>query len=239
MAPKRAGLRTHVAATDTAEDRVLHLRGLYAVTPDLADTADLVARVSAAIEGGATAIQYRNKTASEALRLEQALALADACRDRALYIVNDDAALAARVDADGVHVGEHDGGVTAARDIVGNRAVIGVSCYDDLALAHTLSAEGVHYIAFGSFFPSRSKPNARRADLSLLQDAQSLGMPIVAIGGIAAGNAAKVFAAGADAVAVISDVFDHANPADVRRAARRLTAVWRATVFSAAGEFPG
>jgi thiamine-phosphate pyrophosphorylase len=203
------------------------LRGLYAVTPDLADTRELVARVLAAIDGGAVAIQYRNKTATNAQRLEQATALADACRGRALYIVNDDPVLAASVGADGVHVGEHDGGIAAARSIVGEGAIIGVSCYDDLALARTCAVECADYIAFGSFFPSRSKPSARRAAMSLLRDAQSLHVPLVAIGGITAGNAASLFAAGASAVAVIADVFDHDRLSDITQAARRLAELSR------------
>lgn len=210
------------------------LRGLYAVTPDLADTRELVARVLAAIDGGASAIQYRNKTATGAQRLKQATVLADACRGRALLIVNDDPVLAASVGADGVHVGEHDGGIAAARSIVGDDAIIGVSCYDDLALARTCAGEGAGYIAFGSFFPSRSKPSARRAAMSLLRDAQSLHVPLIAIGGITAGNAASLFDAGASAVAVIADVFDHDRLSDITQAARRLSELSRDAAAPAA-----
>jgi len=218
----------HAAATDTQPVRRVRprLRGLYAVTPDLADTDALVARVRAAIDGGAAAVQYRNKTADPALRGIQAQALAEACRGRALFIVNDDAALAARVDADGVHVGEHDGGIAAARAIVGARLIVGVSCYDDLALARTAVAAGADYIAFGSFFGSRIKPDARRARVSLLRDAKAFGVPVVAIGGITAANAGTLIAAGADMLAVISGVFAAVAPADaaadVTRAARAL-----------------
>ncbi|MEO6749400.1 MAG: thiamine phosphate synthase, partial [Casimicrobiaceae bacterium] len=214
----------HAAATDTqpAPQVRSRLRGLYAVTPDLADTDALAARVRAAIDGGAAAVQYRNKTADPALRAIQAQALADACRGRALFIVNDDAALAARVGADGVHVGEHDGGVAAARAIVGARLIVGVSCYDDLALARAAVAAGADYIAFGSFFGSRVKPDARRAHVSLLRDARAFGVPVVAIGGIIASNAGTLVAAGADMLAVISGVFAADAPADVTRAARAL-----------------
>ena len=205
------------------------IAGLYAVTPDLADTRALVARVAAAIDGGARAIQYRNKTAGDDLCAEQADALVRACRGRALLVVNDDAALAARVHADGVHVGDDDGGVGAARALVGDAAIVGVSCYGDPARARAAAAEGADYVAFGSFFASRVKPGARRADLAVLRDAATLRVPVVAIGGITAANAGALFEAGADAVAVISDVFDRASLADVTHAARALDDVWRAS----------
>ncbi|MEP7061736.1 MAG: thiamine phosphate synthase [Betaproteobacteria bacterium] len=208
---------------------VTRLRGLYAVTPDLDDTRELVARVQAAIDGGAQAIQYRNKSATARTRSEQALALANACRGRALFIVNDDAALAAHVGADGVHVGEGDGDVAIARRYVGAGAIVGVSCYDDLALANARASEGADYVAFGSFFASHVKPAARRADVALLGGARALGLPVVAIGGITSANAAPLFAAGADAVAVISDVFAHPRIGDVTVAARRLVDAWRAS----------
>ncbi|MEO6929287.1 MAG: thiamine phosphate synthase [Casimicrobiaceae bacterium] len=196
------------------------VRGLYAVTPDLADTAELVARVRAAIDGGATVIQYRNKAASGELRSEQALALLHVCARRAALIVNDDAALAARIGADGVHVGEHDGNVAAARAIVGGRAIIGVSCYDAFDTALAAVDAGADYVAFGGFFPSRTKPGARHAELSLLRRAQALPVPVVAIGGITLANAATLVDAGADALAVISAVFDQPSFAEVTLAAR-------------------
>lgn len=197
--------------------RARRLTGLYAVTPDLADTEALVARVIAALAGGACAIQYRNKSADRALQRAQALALA---RVRAthggLYIVNDDVELAAAVGADGVHIGEDDGSVATARAVLGVDRIIGVSCYNDLEWARAAVAEGADYIAFGSFFPSAVKPGARRAEVALLDAARALGVPVVAIGGIDAGNARELFAHGADAVAVISAVF---GAADVKAAA--------------------
>jgi thiamine-phosphate pyrophosphorylase len=200
--------------------RARRLAGLYAVTPDLADTADLVARVAAALTGGAAAIQYRNKTADAALRRAQAAALARVHAARgALFIVNDDAALAVEVGADGVHVGEDDGSIVAAREIVGPDRIIGVSCYNDYARAEAAVAAGADYVAFGSFFASTVKPGARRADVALLLRARHLGVPVVAIGGITADNAPELERAGADAVAVISAVFD---APDVEVAARAV-----------------
>jgi thiamine-phosphate pyrophosphorylase len=205
--------------------RIDRLRGLYAVTPDEVDTPRLCAMVGAAIEGGATAVQYRNKVADDALRREHAGALARLCRQRgALFIVNDDAALAREVDADGVHIGEDDGAVADARARAGNGRIVGVSCYGDLARARSLAREGADYVAFGSFFASRVKPDARRADVSLIRAAKSLGVPVVGIGGITSENVPMLVEAGVDAVAVISDVFAHEDLADITRAASRIAA---------------
>ena len=202
--------------------RARRLVGLYAVTPDLADTDALVARTSAALAGGAAAIQYRNKTADPALRRAQAMALAGVhARRGGIYIVNDDAELAGAVGADGVHVGEDDGSIAAARAIVGPDRIIGVSCYDDLARARAAVAAGADYVAFGSFFASTVKPEARHADIALLGEARVLGVPVVAIGGITAANARELRRAGADAVAVISAVF---AASDVEAAARAVAA---------------
>lgn len=203
--------------------------GLYAVTPDLADTALLLDKVMAAIAGGASAVQYRNKSASPALQREQARSLAHLCRGRALFIVNDDARLAAAVGADGVHVGEHDGALTQARRDLGANGIVGVSCYDDFARAQQYAAQGADYVAFGSFHPSSVKPQARRAAPALLTRARGLGLPLVAIGGITAANAGALVAAGADAVAVISDLFDHDDVADITRAAAAIVAAIRSS----------
>jgi len=204
-------------------ERAGRLAGLYAVTPDLADTADLVVRVERALDGGASALQYRNKTADAALRHRQAEALARVTAARgALYIVNDDPALCAAVGADGVHLGEDDGSVAAAREIVGPDRIIGVSCYNDLGLAEAAVAAGADYVAFGSFFPSGVKPEARRAAVALLGHAAVLRVPVVAIGGITAENAGELERAGARAVAVISAVFGAEDPAAVLRAARAI-----------------
>lgn len=198
--------------------------GLYAVTPDLADTALLLDKVAAAIAGGASAVQYRNKSASPELRREQALALALLCRDHVTFIVNDDAQLAAAVGADGVHLGEDDGALAQVRHDLGGEFIVGVSCYNDFARAQDFAAQGADYLAFGSFHPSSVKPHARRAEPTLLTRARALGLPLVAIGGITAANAGALVAAGADAVAVISDLFAHDDLADITRAAAAIVA---------------
>jgi thiamine-phosphate pyrophosphorylase len=212
------------AAAARRRGRALRLAGLYAVTPDLADTADLVARAKAAVAGGASAIQYRNKSARSAEREQQAAALARALAGSGtLFIVNDDPRLAAAVDADGVHVGEDDGDLAQVRAIVGAERIVGVSCYNEYPKAEAATAAGADYVAFGSFFPSHVKPEARHADVALLARAGTLGVPVVAIGGITAENAGSLERAGAHAVAVISAVFD---APDVEAAARAIAGRW-------------
>lgn len=185
------------------------LAGLYALTPELADTDLLVAKVAQAIDGGAAAIQYRNKFGATALRREQALALRALCAERgATFIVNDDVELAASVAADGVHLGRDDTAIAAARQRLGPEAIIGASCYDSLAVAERAVAGGADYVAFGSFFASAVKPDAPRAHCSLLLAAKAQwSVSVVAIGGITAAVAPALIAAGADALAVISAVF--------------------------------
>ncbi|MFO1395927.1 MAG: thiamine phosphate synthase [Burkholderiales bacterium] len=212
------------AATERAARRA-RIAGVYAVTPDATDTVRLTAQVAAAIAGGARVVQYRNKTASSALRAGQAAALAHVCAAHgALLIVNDDADLAIAVQADGVHLGEDDGDLAATRARVGDAMLIGVSCYDDAQRARDLAAAGADYVAFGSFFLSQVKPGARRADVSLLAGARTLGVPVVAIGGITADNARSLVVAGADAVAVISAIFAPGEPAAITTATRALAA---------------
>jgi len=201
--------------------------GLYAVTPDIAETSLLLDKVAAAIAGGACAVQYRNKSASPELQHEQALALALLCRGHVTFIVNDDARLAAAVGADGVHVGEEDGVLAQVRSALGPDRIVGVSCYNDFARAQAFAAQGADYLAFGSFYPSSVKPQARRAEPTLLTRSRGLGLPLVAIGGITASNAGALVVAGADAVAVISDLFAHDDLADITRAAAAIAAAFK------------
>lgn len=186
-----------------------HIAGLYAVTPDEPDTGILVAKVGAALAGGAKLVQYRNKTATAALRATQAAALQALCRrHRAPLIINDHLELALEIDADGLHLGGEDGSIAAARALLGPRKILGVSCYNALDKAVQAWREGADYVAFGSFFASGVKPGAVRAPLGLLAEARrEIPVPLVAIGGITVHNAPQLIAAGADAVAVISAVF--------------------------------
>ena len=188
-------------------------RGVYLITPDEADGARLLARVAPLLGHGPTWLQYRNKRADAAQRLAQATALQALCAQAGVpLIVNDDVALAQAVGAAGVHLGEDDGDLAAARAALGAGALIGASCYDDLALARAAAAVGASYVAFGAFFPTRSKVTTRRADPGLLRDAAALGLPRVAIGGVTPDNGHALVAAGADLLAVISGVFDAEDP---------------------------
>lgn len=188
-------------------------RGVYLITPDDADGERLLARVAPLLGHGPTWLQYRNKRADAAQRLTQATALQALCAQAGVpLIVNDDVALAQAVGAAGVHLGEDDGDLAAARAALGADALIGASCYDDLALARAAAAAGASYVAFGAFFPTRSKVTTRRADPGLLRDAAALGVPRVAIGGLTPDNGRAVVAAGADLLAVISGVFDAKDP---------------------------
>jgi thiamine-phosphate pyrophosphorylase len=198
--------------------------GLYLITPDDTDTDALLSRVQSVLPFAAC-LQYRNKRADDDLRRTQASALAAACRDAGVpFIVNDDAHLARDVKADGVHLGEHDGAIADARALLGPGALIGLSCYDSLQRARDGVSAGADYIAFGAFFPSTTKPNARRATLDLLRDAAPLRTPRVAIGGITPDNARPLVAAGADLIAVVSGVFDAPDPVAAARACRALFA---------------
>jgi thiamine-phosphate pyrophosphorylase len=189
------------------------INGLYAITPDTRDTGGLLAKTEAVLQGGARILQYRNKSHDAALRLEQAQGLAVLCRRYgALFLINDDVALAQQVNADGVHVGKEDAGVADARRRLGPDAVVGASCYDDLALAEAAVHAGASYVAFGAVYATPVKPDAPRAPLSMFGAAKALGVPSVAIGGITPDNAAAVVAAGADAISVISALYDAADP---------------------------
>lgn len=193
--------------------------GLYAITDGPRD--DLLEAVARALAGGARLVQYRDKTADHARRHAEAAALRQLCANHGVpLLINDDLELAAAVRADGVHLGEHDPALAAAREVLGAEAIIGVSCYDSLERARELAAAGADYLAFGAFFPSPTKPLARRAAPELLRQSAALGLPRVAIGGITPDNAGSLVEAGADYLAVISALF---GAADVRAAAQTFT----------------
>jgi thiamine-phosphate pyrophosphorylase len=196
------------------------LKGLYLITPDDGDTARLVRRVEAVLAPAAL-LQYRNKSADAALRRAQVAALQPVCRRAGVpLVVNDDWRLAHELGADGAHLGAEDGDLRAARGGLGDIALLGASCHDDLRRAEAAAAAGASYVAFGAFFPSPTKPNARRASLQLLRDAAAIGLPRVAIGGITPDNAPTLIDAGADMIAVISGVFDAPDPAAAAHAYR-------------------
>ncbi|HEY0721775.1 MAG TPA: thiamine phosphate synthase [Gammaproteobacteria bacterium] len=197
-------------------------RGLYAITDSKLIAPDqLIEAVALAIQGGAMMIQYRNKAGDESQRQWEAQDLVNLCRPLGVpLIINDDVKLAQLVRAHGVHLGKEDPHIAEARAALGPNAIIGVSCYNELERAIAAEQAGADYVAFGSFFPSTTKPKAVRAEPALLREAkQRLKIPVVAIGGITAENGAPLIAAGADLLAVITDVF---GQCDIRAAAERI-----------------
>jgi thiamine-phosphate pyrophosphorylase len=192
---------------------VLSLAGLYALTPDDNLLPRLSALVESALKGGVQWVQYRNKIAPAPLRRAQAAELLRICRAHgAKLIINDDIWLAVEIGADGAHIGRDDmpgGSLTAARNALGSKRILGVSCYDDLARAEVAVDAGADYIAIGSVFASVSKPDATRASLDLVAEAKKrFKVPFCAIGGITVKNAPEVIKSGADMIAVLSDLFD-------------------------------
>ncbi len=203
------------------------LNGLYAITDARLQRPDqLTEHVRLAIDGGARLIQYRDKSADAVFRLRQANALAALCRERGVaLIINDDVELAAECGAQGVHLGENDTDPQTARQLLGANAIIGVSCYNRLPLALQAANLGADYIAFGRFFPSRTKPKSVQASLDLIRMArQQLSLPLAAIGGITVHNAAPLLDAGVAMLAVVHGVF---GAADIRQAAAAYAALFQ------------
>ena len=199
------------------------LRGLYAITDEnLIPESAFVASIEQALSGGVSIIQYRDKSGSETKRLEQASALRSLCNEyRASLIINDDITLAKAVAADGVHLGEDDVSIEQARLMLGDDAIIGVSCYNQLQRAIEAQTSGADYVAFGAVFASPTKPNARSASCGLIREAKSqLEIPVCAIGGIDKSNVAQVIDSGADMTALISSLF---SAADIRLTAKHIS----------------
>lgn len=186
------------------------VRGLYAVTPADLPAATLLDRVGAALRGGCRLIQYRDKSRDDARRAETARALQRLCKQfNARLLINDDLALALAVDADGLHLGAADGDLQGARQALRPGVWLGASCYADFERARAAVYAGADYVAFGAVYPSATKPQAGFAPLALFRRCRSeLRVPACAIGGITVGNAGPLLAAGADLLAVISDLFE-------------------------------
>lgn len=202
------------------------IAGLYAITPDLEDTARLCQMVEASILGGASVVQYRNKVANEALRFAQASALLTICLQYQIpFIVNDHLDLFLALDADGIHIGGDDGDIRATKERVGEQKILGVSCYTDFANAEKAEKAGADYVAFGACFPSNTKPHAPRAELSLFTQAKALSIPAVAIGGITLENADSVVKAGASAIAVIGELFNR-NLEETKTVAQQFSSLF-------------
>lgn len=199
----------------------MKLRGLYAVTDSQLLAGKFLAYVEAALEGGVTLLQYRDKSSDEARRLREAEALRNLCeRYKTQLIINDDAELAARLGV-GVHLGQTDGPLAPVRALLGHKAIVGATCHASLELAEQAVREGASYVAFGRFFNSNTKPGAPAANLELLEQARiKLHIPVCAIGGITLENAAPLVAHGVDLLAVVHGLFGADSTAEVTRRAR-------------------
>lgn len=204
------------------------LRGLYAITDSqlLAD-GKLLPYVEAALKGGARLLQYRDKSSDGARRLREAEALRELCmRYGAELIINDDAELAAKLGV-GLHLGQGDGSLAAARALLGRKAIIGATCHAQLELAAAANREGASYLAFGRFFNSNTKPGAPAATSELLTQARAhFNLPLVAIGGIDLQNAGQLISAGADLLAVVHSLFSAPSAAEVERRARAFSVLF-------------
>ncbi len=205
----------------------MKLRGLYAITDSQLLAGRFLPYVEAALEGGVTLLQYRDKSDNQARRLREAETLRDLCaRYRTRLIINDDAELAARLGV-GVHLGQTDGPLTPARTLLGKDAIIGSTCHAQLELAEQASREGASYVAFGRFFNSLTKPGAPAADLALIGQAKvRVKLPVAVIGGITLDNAAPLVEHGADLLAVIHGLFGADSTQEVTRRARAFNALF-------------
>ena len=204
------------------------LRGLYAITDSqLLAGGRLLPYVEAALAGGARLLQYRDKSEDAGRRLREAEALRELClRHGAQLIINDDLELATKLGA-GVHLGQEDGSLAAARALLGRAPIVGATCHASLALAEQARQEGASYIAFGRFFNSQTKPGAPAASPELLEQARTqFRLPIVAIGGVTLDNAPQLIARGASMVAVIHALFAADSAAEVERRARAFAALF-------------
>jgi thiamine-phosphate pyrophosphorylase len=205
----------------------MKLRGLYAITDGQLLTGRFLSYVEAALDGGVTLLQYRDKSSDESRRLHEASELLKLCeRYKTRLIINDDAELAARLGV-GVHLGQTDGSLPDARALLGHKAIVGATCHGKLELAERAKADGASYVAFGRFFTSRTKPDAPAVPLELLAQVRSkVKLPIAVIGGITVENAPQLVAYGADLLAVVHGLFGAETPAEVTRRAKAFNALY-------------
>jgi len=184
----------------------MKVAGLYAITDAFCCAPEGLSRLGLALHAGVDLLQLRCKDQGPSLEYARAV-VALGRSFNVPVIVNDDVELAYAIGAGGVHLGQEDADVEVARARLGPQAIIGASCYASLDVARDKAARGADYLAFGSFFPSRTKPHAVRASLSLLREAQALHKPLVAIGGILPENGGDLLRAGASALAVVDGIF--------------------------------
>ena len=187
----------------------LPIKGLYAITPNEVNTQHLLAKVESALQAGIALLQYRDKISSKEKKLSRAIALHKLCLKYATpLIINDNPELAYECHAEGIHLGQGDSNISDAREILGDKAIIGITCHHHLELALKAQEQGSNYVAFGRFFNSSTKPGTPLADTHLLRQAKAqLNIPITAIGGLTLENSKEIIKAGADNIAVVEGVF--------------------------------
>ena len=206
----------------------MRLRGLYAVTDSQLLAGKFLSYVEAALDGGVTLLQYRDKSGDETRRLREASELLKLCeRYKTRLIINDDAEVAARLGV-GVHLGQTDGSLPDARALLGHKAIVGATCHAQLELADKAKADGATYVAFGRFFNSNTKPGAPTCSLEMLAQARKrIHLPIAVIGGITLENAAPLVAHGADLLAVVQGLFGAETTQEVTRRARAFNDLFK------------
>ena len=191
------------------------LQGLYVIVDaDCIGTEEIHSATHEVLSAGVKIIQYRDKINNQNKRFNIAKQLRELTQQYScILIINDDIKLTKMVEADGVHLGKHDDSIVKARKKLGNYKIIGASCYNNYENAQQAINASADYIAFGSFYPSSTKPNALKANLELLKRAkQDFDLPICAIGGISHKNVPELMKAGADMIAVISSIFNTSSP---------------------------
>lgn len=201
----------------------MKLQGLYGITDtNLLADGRLLPYVEAALKGGMRVLQYRDKTADAARRYHEAHALKLLCTQyNAQLIINDDMLLAKELTV-GLHLGQEDGSIAKARQLLGSNAIIGATCHGSIALAKQAKIEGASYLAFGRFFPSKTKPNAKPADTNVLAEARTLGLPTCAIGGITLDNIHLLTQQKVNLIAVVNALFDAHNAEQVEINAKQI-----------------
>ena len=185
------------------------IQGLYGITPNKDLNISLIK--SAIKKHKVNILQYRHKTRDEKIKLEEAKYLLALCKEHnTLFIVNDDINLCEKVGADGVHLGKNDIQINYARKQLGEELIIGVSCYNSPERAIEAQNIGANYVAFGSIFNSKTKPNAPHCPLSIIENIKNkINIPIVGIGGITFENQKYAYDAGCNSVAMLDGLFNY------------------------------
>ncbi|AXE62711.1 thiamine phosphate synthase [Candidatus Thioglobus sp. NP1] len=185
------------------------IQGLYGITPNKDLNISLIKNVIK--KHKVNILQYRHKTQDEKIKLEEAKYLLTLCKEHnTLFLVNDDINLCEKVGADGVHLGKNDIEISLARKQLGEKFIIGVSCYNNPERAIEAQDIGANYVAFGSIFNSKTKPSAPHCSLSIIENIKNeINIPIVGIGGITFENQKYAYAAGCDSVAMLEGLFNY------------------------------